>query len=204
MRERGAEPFILALETLRARLRRGDFPLDARLAATELAADLGLSATPVREALSRLAGEGLLEDRRGQGFFVRRLTRRDIAALYRLSLAHQIIAAETAEGSEPVAPPEGEPVEASERLFLAWIAAAGARALSLSFARLQAQLGAVRRLEPEVLPDLAEELAELAASPDRALRLARLRAFHVRRIRRAERLADLLERSASARGIGSI
>ncbi|MFN3487458.1 MAG: GntR family transcriptional regulator, partial [Planctomycetota bacterium] len=61
----------MALTAVRDRLQSGALPPGARATAVDLADDLGLSTTPVREALSRLAGEGLLEDRRGQGYFVR-------------------------------------------------------------------------------------------------------------------------------------
>lgn len=40
---------------------RGEFPTGARLGEVELAERLGVSRTPVREALSRLAAEGLVE-----------------------------------------------------------------------------------------------------------------------------------------------
>jgi hypothetical protein len=201
MSEKRIEPFVLALNELRTRLRRGDIPLDQRLAAAEIAAELGLSATPVREALSRLAGEGLLDDRRGEGFFVRRLSRADIAALYRLSLAHLSIAADAANDDGLAPGPDGlgaasDPVEATERLFAAWAAGGGSRALILSYGRLQAQLGATRRLEPRLLEDLREEAEGLMAPQgDRTRRLARLRVFFARRVRLAGRLSELLERS---------
>src|SRR5947209_1572479 len=111
MRSKGAEPFAVALGELRARLRRGAFRADERLAATDLAGEFGLSATPVREALSRLAGEGLLEDRRGLGFFVRRLSRADIAALYRLSLTHLLLALDA---RPALAGPDLRPARAAE------------------------------------------------------------------------------------------
>ena len=63
-----ADSFLQALAGIRERLRDGVFRPGERIAATQVADLLGLSATPVREALSRLSGEGLLEDRRGQGF----------------------------------------------------------------------------------------------------------------------------------------
>jgi len=197
MADRRAEPFVLALSALRQRLRRGQVPRDTRLAASEIAAELGLSATPVREALSRLAGEGLLDDRRGEGFFVRRLGRADIAALYRLSLAHLALAVEGLAPDAPEAEPGGaeppfDPVEAVERRFAAW-AACGGRALAQSHARLQAQLGAVRRLEPRLFDDLAEEAEALLAAAEPGARRARLRAFHLRRARAAGRLAELME-----------
>lgn len=204
MGDRREEPFIIALGDLRRRLRRGDFPVDSRLAAAELAVALGLSATPVREALSRLAGEGLLEDRRGLGFFVRRLSRRDVAALYRLHLAQLVLTLEDAEpaaeliaveGRDDAASCELDPVAATERLFARWVESLAPRPLGLAYLRIADQLAPVRRLEPQVFADLVGE-AEGLRSAAPAERLARLRAFHQRRVRAADRLADLLERAA--------
>ncbi|MBO1073460.1 GntR family transcriptional regulator [Roseomonas marmotae] len=48
-------------------------PLDAALSERNLAAELGISRTPVREALRRLEGEGLLTRQPGGLLFVRRI-----------------------------------------------------------------------------------------------------------------------------------
>lgn len=194
MGERRPEPFALAVGALRERLLRGHYRPEDRLAATELAGELRLSATPVREALCRLAGEGLLEDRRGLGFFVRRLGRRDIAALYRLSLAHLLIALDAVGAGEAEVMAVGSPVALTEQLFATWVAAAGAGALVQSFGRLQAQLGPVRRYEGLVLEDLEGEAEALRQLSDPRARPPMLRRFHARRVRVADRLADLLER----------
>jgi DNA-binding GntR family transcriptional regulator len=50
-----------ALDTLREVILRGELPAGARLGEVELAERLGVSRTPVREALSRLAAEGLVQ-----------------------------------------------------------------------------------------------------------------------------------------------
>jgi DNA-binding GntR family transcriptional regulator len=50
-----------AYDALKTALLVGDYPLNRRLAEERLAADLGVSRTPVREALTRLHAEGLVE-----------------------------------------------------------------------------------------------------------------------------------------------
>lgn len=197
-----AEPFQLALETLRDRLRRGAFPYERRLAASDIAQDLRLSPTPVREALARLAGEGLVEDRRGQGYFVPLPSAREVTDLFRLSLAQLLIAASgdrrpQAAAAGGLEEPQGTPVERTERLFERW-AAGGSRALVLAHRATQARLAPVRRLEPLLIPDLAAEADDLDSDRDPARQAARLRAFHHRRIRMAAKLAALLEAGAEA------
>ena len=55
-----------------------------RLHVPDLADRLRLSATPVREALSRLCAEGLLEKVPHRGFFVRWLDQEDVSNLYEM------------------------------------------------------------------------------------------------------------------------
>ncbi|WP_134680354.1 GntR family transcriptional regulator [Paracoccus ravus] len=54
----------------------------ASLTETVLASEFGLSRTPVREALHRLAGEGLVERGARRAFFVRRMTAADLSDLF--------------------------------------------------------------------------------------------------------------------------
>lgn len=201
-----ADSFLQALAGLRERLRDGVFRPGERIAATEVAALLGLSATPVREALFRISGEGLLEDRRGQGFFVSTLTGLDIADLYRLSLAHLTMAMESqrvsARGfaSPSRQPPPGsatDPVRDVELLFADWITDSGGQSLWMSYRSLNIKLGPVRRAEPLVFEDLAEEAAALRGLSEMgsgAKQRRVLEAFHARRIDRADQLAPLLNR----------
>jgi DNA-binding GntR family transcriptional regulator len=55
------------------RIHRGDLPAGVRIRDAELAAQLGVSRTPVREALLRLTREGVIENNMGRGFRVRSL-----------------------------------------------------------------------------------------------------------------------------------
>ncbi len=73
-----------AYHQLRDRLRTGKLPPGTRLVNRTLAAELGISFTPVREAISRLSSEGLVEHVPGAGAFVKRISRRDLAQLYDL------------------------------------------------------------------------------------------------------------------------
>ncbi len=197
-----AEPFFIALGVLRERLEQGRLPPGARITAVDFADELGLSTTPVREALSRLAGEDVVEDRRGQGYFVRRLNGSDIADLYRTSLALLLIALDPRRPRR-ASPPDGEstpsstgdPIGDVEAAFRTWIGASGSRLLIRDFRIVQIRLGPVRRVEAELLGDLGTEAAAIVASEalPRADRLALLRQFHATRIRDSERLAGALE-----------
>lgn len=67
-----------ALFRLREMLLRGDLRAGDRLSEIPLAARLGVSRTPVRLALERLAHEGLLENLASGGFLIRRFDLADV------------------------------------------------------------------------------------------------------------------------------
>lgn len=67
-----------ALAILRQRILAGDLTGGQRLLEVALAEDLGISRTPVRDALARLAAEGLLDRAAGGGFVVRAFALRDV------------------------------------------------------------------------------------------------------------------------------
>jgi GntR family transcriptional regulator of vanillate catabolism len=76
--ERGATHAQRALITLRQRILNGDLPGGTRLFEVALAEELGISRTPVRAALSRLAEEALLDRTSGGGFVVRSFAVADV------------------------------------------------------------------------------------------------------------------------------
>jgi DNA-binding GntR family transcriptional regulator len=55
------------------RIHRGDIPAGARLQDAKLAAEFGVSRTPIREAMLRLARDGVLQTDTGRGFRLRPL-----------------------------------------------------------------------------------------------------------------------------------
>jgi DNA-binding GntR family transcriptional regulator len=64
------------------KLTTGSLKPGLRLSNRAVAKEVGISFTPVREALNRLVSEGLLEYRQGLGVFVPQATRREIEELY--------------------------------------------------------------------------------------------------------------------------
>ncbi|MBI3224219.1 MAG: GntR family transcriptional regulator [Mycolicibacterium cosmeticum] len=64
---------------VRRRIFHGTYPAGNYLRLEQLAADLGISVTPVREALLNLRAEGLLVQHPRRGFMVLEVTARDIA-----------------------------------------------------------------------------------------------------------------------------
>src|SRR6516165_11700079 len=67
---------------LRIRIVEGQLLPGSRLQDVQLAGELGVSRTPIREALLRLAGEGLVENDPNRGFFVAPLRREEIREIY--------------------------------------------------------------------------------------------------------------------------
>lgn len=67
-----------ALVALRQRITKGELPGGTRLFEVAMAEDLQISRTPVREAMSRLAEEGLLERAPNGGFMVRSFAYADV------------------------------------------------------------------------------------------------------------------------------
>ncbi len=63
------DPYHMALSALSGFAGEGRFGAGTPLVVTTLARELGLSPTPVREALARLAGEGVIDHWPGRGYF---------------------------------------------------------------------------------------------------------------------------------------
>lgn len=70
-----------------------DFGPGQRLVAMDIASELGLSRTPVREALSRLEQENLVARESGWGYVVKTMSFKDVMDLYRVRESLEVEAA---------------------------------------------------------------------------------------------------------------
>lgn len=71
---------------VRERVLAGTVPLDRPIRQDALAAELGISKIPLREALARLEQEGLLRSQANRGFFVRELSRDEAEEVYTIRM----------------------------------------------------------------------------------------------------------------------
>ncbi|HEY8705649.1 MAG TPA: GntR family transcriptional regulator [Gaiellaceae bacterium] len=81
---------------LQARVLDGDLPPGTRLRQEALAAEFGVSRTPIREALRKLQASGLIDLRPNRGALVRGLTPREIRDAYAVRAELEGLAAEVA------------------------------------------------------------------------------------------------------------
>jgi DNA-binding GntR family transcriptional regulator len=165
---RPQDPFSHAVAALRGQLRSGRLVQGEQLMANVIARQLELSPTPVREALARLAGEGLIEDRRGAGYFAWRLDAVDLLELHDLQAGY-FAAALARDGGPPAAAaseaaPATDALIRIEALALALVRRGRSLALERAHLRLADLLAPARRIEGEVLEDAATEWRALAAA----------------------------------------
>jgi DNA-binding GntR family transcriptional regulator len=84
-RAEGGESVVdRAVAQIKQKIRSGDFVPGQRLVAADLAAELKISGGPVREALTKLAGEGLVEVQPHRGAVVKSQSPADIVEIYQL------------------------------------------------------------------------------------------------------------------------
>lgn len=83
-KEKPRQPTVVeyALDALRTGIKEGRYTPGQRLIEVDLTRELNVSRGPVREAMHRLAGEGLVVIEPHRGVVVRLLTRKDVAGLY--------------------------------------------------------------------------------------------------------------------------
>ncbi len=91
------------VQRLRDAIVAGDLPANSRLAEPELAKRLGVSRTPLREAIRQLAAEGFVSTTPRVGSFVSHVTPQDAEELYAVRAVIEGLAArQAAENPDPV------------------------------------------------------------------------------------------------------
>ena len=203
------DAFALALGAVRRRLRQGvDAPGDA-LPINLIAAELHLSSTPVREALSRLAGEHLV-DKRGPVYTRPQLDGATLAELYglRALLVQTAMAPEAGRRARrrtfPARPPLALADELASRnrtpdacvsaLLLELVLSAGDLILAQTYQAITERLMPFQPIEAQLFSDLEDEASKLIAAfvvADPRSLGAGVRLYHRRRIAAATSIAEL-------------
>ena len=197
------DPYHTALRALAGFAGAGRFRWGEPLVATSLAAELRLSPTPVREALARLAGEGVLEHRPGRGYFAPSPSASDIAELYELHrrLAHWALdshAVPIAWGAEG---PPAMLLTRVETLYAAIAAAAGSDVLARTQRRTAIQLRPIRMVEAGVEPIEADQigLQEILLSQNRIADLrVEVDVYHQGRVAVSQAVFAAMRRSSES------
>ena len=101
--------------SLQERILSGELPVGTRLRQEAIAAEYGVSRTPVREALRKLQASGLLVMKPNQGAVVRGVSVRDIREAYEVRAELEALAAEQA--SRWISAPQLERLREAEELF---------------------------------------------------------------------------------------
>ena len=203
------DSFGLALSALRLRLRQGEDAPGAALPINLIAAELRLSPTPVREALSRLAGEGLV-DKKGPAYTRPNLDALALAELYGLRLLYlsAALAADVDRRARRRQLPPPEPfsfgaalakdpsgcAEVVAALYLEIVRHADDRMLGQAYQNAAERLAPFQSLEAQVLPNLVSEAFGIVTAfetGDLAALRAGVRTHHRRRRAAAERLTRL-------------
>ncbi len=188
------------LEHIRGRLADGDLRPGAPLVINDLATLLGVSPTPVREALARLAGEGLVVERRGLGFFAAELDAAELMGLFDLEalFAAEAVRRSTLGEMTALADRLAEAPPQAAAVFAAVIAMAGDPVLRAAHDRVAGRLAPVRRLEAQA-PELEAARAQLLLALERGARRDALRGlarWADRRRKAAARLAGVVRRGS--------
>jgi DNA-binding FadR family transcriptional regulator len=183
-------------QAIKQRLKSGAWNAGARLEAARIAAELGVSISPVRDSLNRLAGERMIEARAGEGFQVPRF---EVQTLRRILDVNQALLTTAILRSKPVSLPFSSPdshAERSSRIFRYIAQHSRNSELETLVDNLNDRLYRLRLLDQLAFPDgshdlmaIEEGLSSLATARD--VRQA-IRHYHERRRRAADRLVRLV------------
>lgn len=150
MTRKAPMPYAAIYAAVLGRIVQGHYRPTHRVGIADLAGSLGVSTTPVREALRQLAGRDIIVERHREGFYLAPLRARTIASLYQ---AHQhwmdqLLGLSVPQGLA------GRPLRNLWRLFDACASQAGDPALSAVRRYLDDRLIVLRGHEAQLLGDM--------------------------------------------------
>jgi hypothetical protein len=154
--------FERVYRSIKTELLRGAYRPGETLEPRSLAEQHVASVTPIRDALHRLAGERLVDASPHEGFRVPLLTENGLRDLYVWQEQLALLALRQARSSQFVQP--GQPASAVERTRRFFISLAGltpSAELQIATEQASDRLEPARHLEPDMLPDLDDELSAL-------------------------------------------
>lgn len=179
-----AHVFPPTYEEIKRRLMAGVWPSGFKLEAMQLANDLGVSMSPVRDSLNRLMGERIVEAVPGQGFCVARFDEQGLRDLLDFNLALLLLASGASAFTGATAADLDHPSRTAA-LFLSVAEGAGNQELSFAVGNLNDRLQALRHLDRQVLGEVATETDALEAALRHSTRRQEvtdmLIRYHVRR-----------------------
>lgn len=181
---------------LRRRLMTGAWPPGMQLVTPRIAEELGVSQSPVRECLSHLAGEAMVDFQPSQGFFVPNY---DAAELCDLLTCHHLllrgIAADGLSAELPPLPSGEDHATRSGVLFEEIARQSGNQALVQIVRSLGDRLHVYRRFDQRTFVGTEDEIRDIAAAfgPGVLAQTRRdlLTRYHVSRKLEAERYVRL-------------
>ena len=100
-RPRGKSMVVAAYDLIKERILKNEYEPGFQALEPEIAQELGMSRTPVREALIRLSNEGLVEVIPRRGFRVVPLSPADMREIYQVLTALESMAAEVLAKRKP-------------------------------------------------------------------------------------------------------
>lgn len=192
-----AHVFEPTYEAIKRRLMNGEWAGGMRIEAAKLAETLGVSMTPVRDSLNRLAGERLVDFTPGEGFHVHAITENEFRDLLELHLILLLAALATGPtGSAPPVPAGPAYSDRASALFRAIASRSSNTEIVASIMSIGDRLHLTRSFDEAVLFDIAGELSGLEAAVVGVAPQAEMRGlllgYHERRAHEAANYARLL------------
>lgn len=195
------------------RVLAGAFAPGARIDVNEIAAADGVSPTPVRNALNRLVGAGLLVSQSNEGFFAPHRTEQDVRDLYDSSAALLGLAiARAASARSPLKPApinsahaNGAIEQRTEAAFRDIMCLCANMRLRAALADIALRLRPVRVHESDVIVNGDTELRRIIRAyeaPDFTKLDRLIGAYHRRRIRLAPKILARMQNCEARPGIG--